>query len=166
MIKGLHADNGSEHVNHRVAAMLEKLRVEFTRSRPRRSNDNILVESKNGSVVRRYLGHAHIPARFAPLVHEFASGTLSLCLNYHHPCLFATEVVGEDDKARKVYRDADLATPGASSSPAWTSRSSTPKPAPRAISPPPAASRKSARGCSPPSAAPGRPWRDGDRRRA
>ncbi len=33
---GLHADNGSEHENHRVAQMLDKLRVEFTRSRPRR----------------------------------------------------------------------------------------------------------------------------------
>ena len=110
-VKGFHADNGSEYVNHRVAALLEKLRIEFTRSRPRRSNDNALVESKNGSVVRRHLGHAHIPARFAPLVHEFASGTLSPCLNYHHPCQFAAEAVGEDGKVRKVYRDADLATP-------------------------------------------------------
>ena len=57
-VKGFHADNGSEYVNHRVAALLEKLRIEFTRSRPRRSNDNALVESKNGSVVRRHLGHA------------------------------------------------------------------------------------------------------------
>ena len=110
-VKGFHADNGSEYVNHRVAALLEKLRIEFTRSRPRRSNDNALVESKNGSVVRRHLGHAHIPARFAPLVHEFASGTLSPCLNHHHPCQFAAEAVGEDGKVRKVYRDADLATP-------------------------------------------------------
>ena len=61
--------------------------------------------------MRRHLGHAHIPARFAPLVHEFASGTLSPYLNYHHPCLFPTEVVGDDGKVRKVYRDADLATP-------------------------------------------------------
>ena len=102
---------GSEYVNHRVAALLEKLRAEFTRSRPRRSNDNALVESKNGSVVRRHLGHAHIPARFAPLVHEFASATLSPYLNWHHPCQFATEVVRGDGKVRKVYRDADLATP-------------------------------------------------------
>ena len=111
VIKGFHADNGSEYVNRRVAALLEKLRAEFTRSRPRRSNDNALVESKNGSVVRRHLGHAHIPARFAPLVHEFASATLSPYLNWHHPCQFATEVVRGDGKVRKVYRDADLATP-------------------------------------------------------
>jgi hypothetical protein len=39
-ILGFHADNGSEYVNHAVAKLLEKLRIEFTRSRPRRSNDN------------------------------------------------------------------------------------------------------------------------------
>ena len=111
VVKGFHSDNGSEYVNRQVAELLEKLRAEFTRSRPRRSNDNALVESKNASVVRRHLGHAHIPARFAPLVHEFARGTLSPCLNHHRPCLFPTEVVGDDGKARKVYRDADVATP-------------------------------------------------------
>ena len=60
-IRGLHADNGSEYVNRRVADLLAKLHVEFTRSRPRRSNDNALVEGKNAHVVRKYFGHDHIP---------------------------------------------------------------------------------------------------------
>jgi len=42
-ILGFHADNGSEYVNHQVARMLDKLRIEFTRSRPRRSNDKDYV---------------------------------------------------------------------------------------------------------------------------
>ena len=65
-ILGFHADNGSEYINHRVAALLDKLRVErFTKSRARSSNDNALVEGKNASVVRRWFGHDHIPQRFA-----------------------------------------------------------------------------------------------------
>ena len=48
-ILGFHADNGSEYVNRRVAAMLDKLKAEFTRSRPRHSNDNGLAETKNGA---------------------------------------------------------------------------------------------------------------------
>ena len=52
-ILGFHADNASEYVNHRVARMLDKLRIEFTRSRPRRSNDNGLAETKNGARPRR-----------------------------------------------------------------------------------------------------------------
>ena len=71
-ILGFHADNGSEYINHRVAALLEKLRVErFTKSRARRSNDNALVEGKNANVVRKWFGHDHIPqllrARGQPL---------------------------------------------------------------------------------------------------
>jgi len=45
VIRGFHSDSGAEYVNHKTAALLEKLRVEFTRSRPRHTNDNALVES-------------------------------------------------------------------------------------------------------------------------
>src|SRR6202035_495748 len=47
-ILGFHSDNGSEFINHTVARLLNKLLVEQTKSRPRHSNDNGLVESKNG----------------------------------------------------------------------------------------------------------------------
>ena len=109
VIKGFHADNGSGYVNHKVAALLEKLRAEFTRSRPRRCNDNALVESKNASVVRRRLGREHLPARFAPRVRQFASAVRSPHLNFHRPCLFATALADANGKLRKVYRD--VATP-------------------------------------------------------
>jgi len=49
-IRGFHSDNGSEYINERVAKLLEKLLVEQTKSRLRRSNDNGLVECKNGAV--------------------------------------------------------------------------------------------------------------------
>ncbi|WP_090544508.1 hypothetical protein [Nitrosomonas sp. Nm132] len=39
-ILGFHADNGSEYIHYKVARLLEKLRIEFTKSRPRHSNDN------------------------------------------------------------------------------------------------------------------------------
>jgi transposase InsO family protein len=61
MIMGFHADNGGEYVNYRAAGMLNKLNIEFTRSRPRHSNDNGLAETDNGVVVRKMFGYAHIP---------------------------------------------------------------------------------------------------------
>ncbi len=45
-LRGFHADNGCEYVNHQVAALLEKQRIDFTRSRPGKSNDKALVESR------------------------------------------------------------------------------------------------------------------------
>ena len=46
-ILGFHSDNGSEYINRRVEELLNKLLIEFTKSRPRHSNDNALAESKN-----------------------------------------------------------------------------------------------------------------------
>ncbi len=112
VVVGFHADNGSEFVNHTVAALLNKLHVrDFTKSRPRRSTDNALVEGKNANVVRRFLGHEHIPQRFAPLVDAFAQQHLSPYLNYHRPCLFATERAAANGRIRRVYRAADVQTP-------------------------------------------------------
>ncbi|WP_321473458.1 hypothetical protein [uncultured Paludibaculum sp.] len=55
-ILGFHSDNGSEYLNHRVAAMLNKLLVEFIKSRLCRSTDNALVEGKHGAMVRKHMG--------------------------------------------------------------------------------------------------------------
>jgi transposase InsO family protein len=63
-IRGFHSDNGSEFINHMVARLLNKLLIEQTKSRPRHSNDNGLVETKNGAVVRTQMGYTHIAALF------------------------------------------------------------------------------------------------------
>ena len=111
-VLGFHADNGSEYVNHVVAALLGKLHVgEFTKSRARRSNDNALVEGKNAHVVRKQLGHEHIPTRFADDVDRFLRDRLSPFLNFHRPCLFATERADARGKVRRTYRQQDVLTP-------------------------------------------------------
>jgi transposase InsO family protein len=112
-ILGFHADNGSEYVNHRVARMLDKLRVEFTRSRPRRSNDNGLAETKNGAVVRKLFGYEHIPQRHAGRFNTFCVEYLNPFLNFHRPCLFATDVADpkKPGRIKRVYRARDAMTP-------------------------------------------------------
>ena len=110
-LHGFHTDNGSEFVNREVAALLETLRIEFTRSRARRSTDNALVESKNGSVLRKHLGHGHIPGRWARQVNAFTQQALSPYLNFHRPCFFPREQVDARGRVRKRYRHADVMTP-------------------------------------------------------
>ena len=117
-VLGFHADNSAEYINHRVAEMLNGLHVpEFTKSRPRHSNDNALVESKNGNVIRRHFGYGHIPKPFAPEVNVFARDTLSPFLNFHHPCLFTSEVTDTKGRTRKRYRYQDVMTRSRSSGP-------------------------------------------------
>lgn len=110
-ILGFHADNGSEYINHQVAKMLDKLRVEFTKSRPRHSNDNGLAETKNGAVIRKHLGYAHIPQRFATAVNSFCAEHLNPYLNFHRPCLFAEEITDKKGKIRKRYPQRLVMTP-------------------------------------------------------
>jgi DNA-binding transcriptional ArsR family regulator len=112
VVHGVHSDNGSEYINKRVARLLEKLRIEqFTKSRARRSNDNALVESKNGSVVRKHLGYAHIPGRFARQVNAFAQEVLSPYLNFHRPCFFPIEEIDARGRLRKRYPYPQMMTP-------------------------------------------------------
>ena len=111
-VLGFHCHNGSEFINHRVAEMLNKLHVEdFTKSRPRRSNDNALVESKNGNVVRRWLGRSHIPESLAPSADAFLRDHLSPFLNHHRACLFAVEVEGANGRRRRKYPQNLVRTP-------------------------------------------------------
>ena len=113
VLLGFHADNGSEYVNHKVARMLDKLRVEFTRSRPRRSNDNGLAETKNGAVVRKLFGYSHIPQRHATRFNTFCVEYLNPFLNFHRPCLFATDLADpkKPGRIKRVYRTSDAMTP-------------------------------------------------------
>lgn len=111
VLHGFHADNGSEYVNHQVAAMLNKLKLEFTRSRPRTSNDNGLAETKNGAIIRKQFGYAHIPQRYATRVNALCAEHLNPYLNFHRPCMFATERINAKGKINKHYRQQDIMTP-------------------------------------------------------
>ena len=110
-VLGFHSDNGSEYINKTVAELLEKLRIEFTKSRSRQSNDNALAESKNGSVVRKLFGHAHIPQRWAPLINDFNQLYVNPYINFHRPCFFSETRTDHKGKQRKVYRYENMMTP-------------------------------------------------------
>ena len=110
-IRGFHADNGSEFINHTVARLLNQLLAEFTKSRPCRSLDNALVEGKNGAIIRKHMGYGHIPAEHAERFHQFYQKYLNPYLNFHRPCGFARVVVDPRGKRKRIYRAEDYQTP-------------------------------------------------------
>jgi transposase InsO family protein len=109
--RGFHSDNGSEFVNRIVARLLNKLFVRFTKSRPRHSNDNGLVETKNGSVIRKQLGYAYIPQRCAELINEFDRDFFNPYINFHRPCFFPVTVIDPKGKVKKTYPYEEVRTP-------------------------------------------------------
>jgi hypothetical protein len=99
---GFHSDNGGEYINKVVARLLNKLNIDQTKSRARRTNDNALVEGKN-VIIRKHFGHSHIPKRHAEKIDSYLKGWLVPYLNFHRPCAFATEYVDERGKIKKKY---------------------------------------------------------------
>ena len=110
-ILGFHSDNGSEYINYRVAGLLEKLLVEFTKSRANHSQDNALVEGKNGAVIRKLIGYGHIGGEHAEAVQKFYTAHLNPYLNFHRPCGFATVSHDARGKRQRKYKVEDYATP-------------------------------------------------------
>lgn len=110
-IINFHSDNGSEYINKTVSRILKKAYIQQTKSRSRHSNDNALVEGKNASTLRKQMGHAHIPQKYAPLINVFCTKHLNPFLNFHRPCAFATDEVDAKGKVRKKYKTDDYAIP-------------------------------------------------------
>jgi transposase InsO family protein len=112
-LRGIHADNGVEYINERMFELMESARIELTKSRPRRSTDNALVEGKNGAVVRKMFGFAHIARSRAGLLNDFNREHFNPLNNLHRPCLFASL---QDDPKKpgrtlKRYHAKDAQTP-------------------------------------------------------
>lgn len=98
-----HSDNGSEYINRIVVELLNRLLIQLTKTRPRHSNDNGLVETKNGAIIRKHMGYIHIPQKNADPVNRFYFGYFNDYLNYHRPCGFAETIIDKKGKEKKTY---------------------------------------------------------------
>ncbi|MGI9278695.1 MAG: DDE-type integrase/transposase/recombinase [Endozoicomonas sp.] len=102
-LQEFHSDNGSEFINHKVAKLLNKLNIQLSKSRSRHSTDNALMESKNGSVIRKQLGHAHIPQHHAKRFNQFDGDYLTPYLNITVPVfILKSEQTKEARKRRSI----------------------------------------------------------------
>jgi transposase InsO family protein len=103
-IRGFHSDNGSEYINRDVSRLLGKLLIEQTKSRSRHSNDNGLVEAKNGAVIRKHLGYGYIAAQHAEEITGFYREYLNPYVNFHRPCAVPEQRHLGRGKIKRVYR--------------------------------------------------------------
>jgi hypothetical protein len=109
-ILGFHCDNGSEFLNHRVADMLNKLLIEFTKSRAYRTTDNCAggrQERIRGTQTNRLWIHRLPTCR---TVAKFLHGAVPY-LNFHRPCGFAVLVKGARGRIQRRYPADGYRTP-------------------------------------------------------
>jgi hypothetical protein len=87
-LKGLDSDNGSEFINDILYKYCRREKLEFTRSRPSRKNDNAYIEQKNWTHVRKILGYLRYDS-FAELriINDLYRGDLRLYKNFFQPVM-------------------------------------------------------------------------------
>jgi hypothetical protein len=104
VIRGFHSDNGSEFINYNVVRLLDKLRIEQTKSRAHHCGDNGLVETKNGAVIRKHIGFAYIDAKHAEAIDQFHREHLNPYVNFHRPCAVPQVITAANGKRRRIYQ--------------------------------------------------------------
>ena len=84
-ILGIDSDNDGAFIKKTLITYCANRGIEFTRSRPYRSNDQAWIEQKNGSVVRRFVGHDRYSGQVAGQTMAYLYGALRLYVNYFQP---------------------------------------------------------------------------------
>jgi hypothetical protein len=104
IIFNFHSDRGHETINYVVADLLQRLLIKQTKSRSYHSGDNALVETKNGSIIRKNMGWEHIDQSFCNAINFYYKNFFNPYLNYHRPCAYPTIIADEKGKKKKQYK--------------------------------------------------------------
>ena len=104
----LHPDNGSEFFNqHLVRFWKDKVTgVQLSRSRPYHKNDNRMVEQKNDTLVRQYVGHLRLDTPEQVAVLDALYEQMWLYYNLFQPVLHLAEKTMVGDKVIRKWDDA------------------------------------------------------------
>ena len=100
---GFDTDNDSVFMNETVRDYCQLARVEFTRCRPYRKNDQAWVEQKNGAVVRHNVGYRRYEGLDAAAALATLYRSLRLFVNFFQPSFKLAEKSRDGAKVRKRY---------------------------------------------------------------
>jgi len=105
--RGLDADNGSEFINHFLWGYCHEEKLEFTRSRANKKNDNAYVEQKNYTHVRKLLGYFRYdtPAELS-VINDLYRNELRLYKNFFQPVMKLSKKVRLGSKKKRKYEPA------------------------------------------------------------
>jgi hypothetical protein len=105
-LKGFDCDNGSEFLNHHLLRYFTDHpgKINFTRSRPYKKNDNAHVEQKNWSHVRNLFGYDRLDKpQLVPMMNDLYQHEWSLYQNHFCPSMKLESKERINSKYRKTY---------------------------------------------------------------
>ncbi len=103
-VKGVDSDNGSEFINWHLYRYCGRNKIQFTRSRPYKKEDNAHEEQKNWTHVRKLIGWDRYDTRQAQhLLNALYASPLRAFMNLFQPSVKLLKTVRRGSKVRKVY---------------------------------------------------------------
>lgn len=105
LLRGVDFDNDSAFMNEVVIPWCRERKLEVTRSRAYRKNDQAFVEQKNGAVVRRLMGYGRFDGAETARVMARLYAAARLYVNFFQPSFKLKEKRREGSKVIKRYHD-------------------------------------------------------------
>jgi transposase InsO family protein len=103
-LRGVDSDNGSEFINWHLKDWCERERIQFTRGRPYKKDDNAHVEQKNWTHVRKLMGwDRYDTAAAVGALNDLYGHELRLWLNLFLPSVKLAKKVRVGSKVRRRY---------------------------------------------------------------
>ena len=102
-ILGLDVDNDSAFINQTVVDYCKERKIELTRSRAYKKNDQAWIEQKNGSVVRRLVGYGRLEGAAAAEALSTLHEAARLYVNFFQPSFKLKSKVRDGAKVTKKY---------------------------------------------------------------
>jgi hypothetical protein len=98
------SDNGSEFINWHLKSWCEQKKIQLTRGRPYKKDDNAHVEQKNWTHVRKLLGWERYDSRAAvEAINDLYRHELRWWMNLYLPSVKLVKKVRVGSKLRRVY---------------------------------------------------------------
>ena len=106
-LKGIDSDNGSEFINYHLLRYCKKHRIQFTRSRPYKKDDNAHIEQKNWTHVRKLFGWGRYdtPVQLRAM-NALYTGSWGTMMNLYQPCVKLKEKVRIGTRLTRRYDQA------------------------------------------------------------
>lgn len=105
--RGLDADNGGEFINYFLWAYCEEEKLEFTRSRANKKNDNAYVEQKNWTHVRKIFGYFRYDTqKELAIINDLYRNELRLYKNFFQPVMKLSKKVRVGARKKRKYEPA------------------------------------------------------------
>ncbi len=105
-LKGIDSDNGGEFINYHLKAFCDRYKIQFTRGRPYKKDDNAHIEQKNWTHVRRIFGYFRYDTEeVLELMNELYRNELKWFTNFFQPSVKLVKKVRIGSKLKRIYNE-------------------------------------------------------------